>query len=742
MTVRSAGRLLTATAVAAAIAWVALPDVTAQQTGVIRGVVRSATGPEEGVWVIAESTTLPTKYRKIVVTGDGGQYVLPELPADSYQVWVRGYGLVDSRPVVGKVGQTLDLTASVARTPQEAARIYPADYWYSLIQPPAASEFPGTGTEPGGNGIATTYQHQQEYVENMKLGCMLCHQMGNKITRQLEDIRSFDSTVAAWDNRVQQGQRGPQMSGYMTRFGRERALKMFADWNDRISSGEVPPAPPRPKGVERNIVISTWEWSTPIDYTHDHVATDKRNPKLFANGAIFGVNISNDKVAVLDPKTFKTENIDIPLRGDRSTMQPMIARNPVTVPSRHYGNELIWDDPANPHNPMLDAQGRVWMTTAIRGRENPEYCKEGSSHPSAKYFPLPRSGGRQTGFYDPATKKFTLIDTCYGTHHLQFAEDANDTLYFSGGGQVIGWLDTKKYASTKDEAASQGWCPMVLDTNGDGKITKPWNEPTQGTQSQAEGGGGGRVVIKDPKLDTRVSIGSYGIIPDPTDKKVVWVASTSFPGRVGRLSIGDNPPETCIAEVYEVPSVLDPRVPKDKAGYGSRGIDITRDGVVWTALSGSSHFASFDRRKCPPVKGVDIASGRHCLDGWRLYRTPSPIMKNTDPPSAGDSHYFNWVDQWNTLGLGPNTPIMTGSNSDSLIALRPETGEWVYLRLPFPQGFFTRGMDGRIDDPNAGWKGRGLWASMNGAVTWHLETGKGVRPVIAKFQVRPDPLAY
>jgi hypothetical protein len=742
MNIRRAARLATATLVAATLAWMTLPNLVAQDGGVIRGVVRSASGPEEGVWVIAETTSLPTKYRKIVVTGDGGRYVLPELPAATYSLWVRGYGLVDSKPVQAKVGQTVDLTATVAANPREAARIYPADYWYSLIQPPKADEFPGTGTDKGGNGIAVTFERQQEYVENMKLGCMLCHQMGSRITRELQDIQSFDSTVAAWDNRVQQGQRGVQMNGYMSRFGRERALKMFADWNDRISSGEVPPAPPRPKGVERNIVISMYEWSTDIDYVHDHTSTDKRNPRLNANGPIYGVNISNDKVAMLDPKTFQIANIDIPTREDRSTMPSMITRNVPAVPSRFYGKDVIWNDPSNPHNPMYDEKGRVWMTTAIRGRENPSYCKEGSDHPSAKYFPLPRSGGRNAGYYDPATKKFTLIDTCYGTHHLQFADDENRTLYFSGGGQVIGWLDTKKYDETGDEMKSQAWCPLVLDTNGDGKITKPWNEPIAGTQTQAEGGGGGRIVVSDPKLDTRIAIGSYGIIPDPTDKNVVWVASTAFPGRLGRLNIGSNPPETCIAEMYEVPSVLDPKIPKDQTGFGSRGIDITRDGVIWTALSGSSHFASFDRRKCPAVKGTAIAEGRHCVEGWKLYRTPSPIMKNTDPPAGGDSHYFNWVDQWNTLGLGPNTPIMTGSNSDSLIALRPDTGEWVYLRVPYPQGFFTRGMDGRIDDPNAGWKGRGVWASMNGAVTWHLETGKGVKPVIAKFQVRPDPLAY
>src|ERR1700690_3501352 len=63
----------------------------------IGGVVTSSKGPEAGVWVIAETTQTPTTMRKIVVTDDRGRYLLPELPDVTYKVWVRGYGLVDSR---------------------------------------------------------------------------------------------------------------------------------------------------------------------------------------------------------------------------------------------------------------------------------------------------------------------------------------------------------------------------------------------------------------------------------------------------------------------------------------------------------------------------------------------------------------------------------------------------------------------------------------------------------------------
>ena len=719
---------------AASIAWL-IPGMAvshgASDSEDIHGVVSSANGPEEGVWVVAETTDLSTKFVKTVVTGDGGRYLVPDLPDARYEVWVRGYGLVDSTPVDARPGQELDLTATVAATPQEAAVVYPANYWYSLIEPPAASEFPGTG--PGGNGITPSLQVQGQWLDIQKQGCMLCHQLGNRIIREIDNIDQFDSTLAAWDHRVQMGQRGSQMSNVMSRLGRQPGLQMFTDWTDRIAAGELPSAPPRPQGVERNLVTTMWEWGNEIDYIHDEIASDKRNPRVNANGPIYGVNISNDQLAILDPVTHQATNLKIPLRVDVSTVPGMISQS-MPVPSRFWGEELLWNDPANPHNPMMDQKGRVWMTSNIRGRNNPDFCQEDSDHPSAKYFPLSTSG-RSVVYYDPETEKFVLVDTCYGTHHLQFAEDENDTLWFSGGGQVIGWLNTKLYDETGDEQISQGWCPTVLDTNGDGRITKPWNEPAGGRGR----GAGSAAARPDPALDTRISVGSYGIIPSPVDGSV-WIASTRFPGRLARLDPGDHPPTTCIAEVYEVPSVLDSSIPVDQTGFGSRGIDVDRNGVIWTALSGSSHFASFDRRKCAVLNGP-TATGRHCAGGWTLYPTPGPVIKNTNPPARADYHYYNWVDQFNTLGLGENIPIADGSNSDSLLALMPDTGEWVVLRVPYPQGFFSRGLDGRIDDPNAGWKGRGVWATYGAAVTWHIEGGKGVKPGLIRFQIRPEPLA-
>src|SRR5687767_11973506 len=127
--------------------------------GYITGVVQGASGPEAGVWVIAETKDFPTNFIKIVVTDDRGRFMLPELPAANYNVWVRGYGLVDSKPIQMKPSPTaVTLQATPAKTPQEAAKIYPGDYWLSMLEPPKESEFPGRGNDV--NGIGPAMQSQ------------------------------------------------------------------------------------------------------------------------------------------------------------------------------------------------------------------------------------------------------------------------------------------------------------------------------------------------------------------------------------------------------------------------------------------------------------------------------------------------------------------------------------------------------------------------------------------------------
>src|ERR1700687_1285183 len=115
---------------------------------------------------------------------------------------------------------------------------------------------------------------------------------------------------------------------------------------------------------------------------------------------------------------------------------------------------------------MFDGKGRVWLAAACRGPKNPDFCKKGSEHPSAKAFPI-ETNVRQVAMLDPATMKYTFVDTCFASHHLQF--DAKDRLCTSGAGGLAGWIDMKMFDQTGDAAKSQGWSPFVLDINGNGK---------------------------------------------------------------------------------------------------------------------------------------------------------------------------------------------------------------------------------------------------------------------------------
>jgi hypothetical protein len=676
----------------------------------IGGVVSGPRGPEAGVWVIAETTDLPTKFVRIVVTDDRGRYVLPDLPTASYSLWVRGYGLVDSPKVQSAPGRLLNLNAVPAPTPRAAAEYYPAGFWFSLMHVPDAGEFPGTTA----NGLPPNMKSQAQWLRQLKSGgCWACHQLGNKATREIPPaLGTFDNTIAAWERRIQSGQAGETMINGINQLGR-RALTTFADWTDRIAAGEVPPAPPRPQGLERQVVITEWDWADPKAYLHDEVSTDRRNPTINANGPIYGaLELSADYLPVLDPVHHTMSRIALTVRDPNTPPTPPS----MPQPSPYWDHEVLWTSRNNVHNPMLDHKGRVWITSAVRPADNPDVCKEGSSHPSAKLFPI-RTAGRHLAVYDPKTKKLTHISTCFGTHHLMFAEDANHTLWTSGGGQVVGWLNTKLFDETGDEMKSQGWTPLVMDTNGNGR-RDAYVEPDQPV---------------DPTKDKRFGGAFYAVAPAPDGS--IWGSFLGFPGAVIRLTPGTNPPETALAEIYE-PPVDNPKAAVH--GFSPRGMDVDRNGVVWAALA-SGHLASFDRRKCTGPLNGPTATGQHCPEGWTLYAEPLPQLKGVTGSGSAEASYYTWVDQFDTLGLGRNLPIDTGNASEGLLALKD--GKWIVLRVPYPLGFYTKWMDGRIDDPNGGWKGRGLWATVSTRAPFHMEGGKGTTSKVLKFQVRPDPLA-
>src|SRR5262245_8555058 len=490
----------------------------------IGGVVTGPRGAEAGVWVIAETRETSTRLIKIVVTDDRGRYLIPDLPKANYDVWVRGYGLVDSAKVKAAPGKSLNLTAVAAPGPSAAAGYYPAQYWFSLLQLPPAKDFPGTGAN--GNGISESMRSQGEWIRNVVNtdGCTGCHQLGNRATREIpEALGRFPNSVAAWDRRLQSGQAGNGMSSRFTQVGRQRALQMYADWTDRIAGGETPAAqPPRPQGKERDVVVTMWDWADPKAYLHDEIASDKRNPTVNANGLIYGaLERSADYVPVIDPVPNSASQIKLTVRDPQTpsegSTKPMAA-------SPYWGDEAIWTSQANAHSFAMDKEGRVWIAARMRQNQTQTFCREGSSHPSAKLFPINQSG-RQIQLYDHKTEQVTTVDTCFGTHHLNL--DNNDTLWFSGSGVVEGWFNTKVYLETKDEAKAQGWTPFILDTNGNGK-RDAYVDVEQPV---------------DPTKDKRINAPFYGVAPSPVDN-AIWGSTLGMPGAVVRLVPGSNPAET------------------------------------------------------------------------------------------------------------------------------------------------------------------------------------------------------
>ena len=386
------------------------------------------------------------------------------------------------------------------------------------------------------------------------------------------------------------------------------------------------PSRKRPQGVERNIVVTTWEWGDPKKYLHDLIASDRRNPTVNAYGPLYGSpEYSTDVMPILDPKTHKVTTFKMPVR-DADTPEALgpghAAQAKPMAPSPYWGDEKIWDTKANNHNAMFDKKGRVWMAANVRGMDNPAFCKKGSDHPSAKVFPLDRSS-RQVTMLDPKTMKYTFVDTCFGTHHPQFGYDANDTLWLSGTGPVAGWVNTKMFDETGDAAKSQGWSPFILDTNANGKRDE-FVEPNQPV---------------DPAKDKRIVPGSgpYAVMPSPVDGSI-WYTVGVFGGTPAVLRFD---PATGLSEVFNVPL----------PAYGIRGGDIDKNGVVWASLAsghlaqlrppqvqGSAQRTERDRRSLPrglvvlPVSGPRLR--RHRREQRRVRATTPGSTSTTRSGSA------------------------------------------------------------------------------------------------------------
>jgi hypothetical protein len=292
------------------------------QQGYIAGTVQGGAGPEAGVWVIAETTDLPTRLIKIVVTDDQGRFVLPELPMVNYHVWVRGYGLRDSarhylRPGAHDVTLPVEPAAHRRKRRSLSGR--------SLVVAAAAAGARGVPAAGGaGRGLGADHGEPGAVDRHAEAGLQL---LPSDRQRADAHLRSLEPGVPRagrpargdqpqlWERRLRTGVRGGDMYARLLMMGVERTVEVLADWTDRIAAGELPPEPRRPQGIERNAVITMWDWGTETSYMHDEIVTDKRNPTVNAGGPVYAVSSGHGKLTILDPKTHITHEVVIPTRA-------------------------------------------------------------------------------------------------------------------------------------------------------------------------------------------------------------------------------------------------------------------------------------------------------------------------------------------------------------------------------------------------------------------------------------------
>ena len=266
---------------------------------------------------------------------------------------------------------------------------------------------------------------------------------------------------------------------------------------------------------------------------HDLISADKRNPKVNANGPVYGAaENSVDYMPVVDPNTHVASRVPLQVRDP---LTPTTASTPPLMPSPYWRDEVIWDSQSVAHSFAMDRQARVWIAARVRPAETPAFCQSGSSHLSAQAFPIERSN-RQMQLWDPETQKISTVDTCFGTHHLNFADD--DTLWFTGSGPVVAWFDTKVFDETGDEALAQGWTVQVLDTNGNGR-RDAYVEPGEPDRTPPRTPGSNVASTVWPRVRVDGSI---------------WGSTLGMPGGLVRLVPGDDPVRILRwPNIFEVP---------------------------------------------------------------------------------------------------------------------------------------------------------------------------------------------
>ncbi len=329
----------------------------------IGGVVTGPKGPEAGVWVIAETTDLPTKFSKIVVTDDRGRYLVPDLPESERTTCgcaATGSSIRQSADRAGQDGQP-DGGGGAQRA--RGRRVLPGRLL--VLAAPCSRQRRVPRHRSDRQRHLADHDEPGRVAAQSEVGRLAgrATSSARKATREippgLGTFPIIGGGVGAADA-VRPGRRADERRPEPAR-SRARACDVRGlDRPDRRRRGAAGAA--AAAGLERNVVITQWDWADPKAYLHDVVSTDRRNPTLNANGLIYGaLELSADYLPVLDPVRHTTSQVPLTVRDPNTPPTPPA----MPQPSPYLGSEVIWTSKNNVHNPMFDERGRVWIT--VRG---------------------------------------------------------------------------------------------------------------------------------------------------------------------------------------------------------------------------------------------------------------------------------------------------------------------------------------------------------------------------------------
>ena len=369
---------------AAAPARVSAQTAVALDNDDIGGVVMGANGPEAGVWVIAETTRSSDAVRpRWWSPTTRAATWCPICPRPNTRYGCAATASSISPKVDGEPGKQLDLRAVPAPNEAAAAQYYPAIYWYSMLK------IPGSQRSSAARATFPRASRSSEWLTAIKnRACIGCHQIGQLSTRTIPAaFGEFKSGEDAWMRRTQSGQAAELMMNPLAGQLGGAPYKYFGDWTDRVAKGELPHAKPqRPQGLERNIVVTTWDWGDEKHYLHDLIASDRRNPTVNAYGPLLRLdrNTPPTILPILDPKTNTATAFQAPVRdpnmpeslgpGHAAIEKPM-------QPSAYWGEEKIWDTRVNNHNSMIDKKAASGWPRRSAAADNPASARRAPTIP-------------------------------------------------------------------------------------------------------------------------------------------------------------------------------------------------------------------------------------------------------------------------------------------------------------------------------------------------------------------------